>query len=118
MNIDPLRVSHTLKELKGIPRTDFRPQYKPLPLEGFPLVDFVNGLSEQQKQLVGSLGHIEYYESNTIIFKEGEEASKFYLIEEGQVSVESRLVEGMRFPIHVASLGQTFGWSALVRPYL
>ena len=32
--------------------------------------------------------------------------------------MESRLVIGMRFPISIIYSGQTFGWSALVPPYL
>ena len=116
-NIDPLLVGHTLKMLKGTPEPAVKPKYAP-PSEGFPSIAILRGLSEEQRQQFRNLGRIAYYEPQTVIFNEGVEAWKFYSVEEGQVGVESRLAEGMRFPISIVSVGQAFGWSALVRPYL
>jgi CRP-like cAMP-binding protein len=104
--------------LKGTPEPAVKPKLTAPLSEGLPLVEILRGLSEQQKQQVRGLGRIEYYEPNAVIFNEDVEAWKFYLVEEGQVAVESRLTKGMRFPISVVSMGQAFGWSALVRPYL
>jgi CRP-like cAMP-binding protein len=118
-NIDPLLVGSTLRILKGGPEPAVKPKTTPpLPSEAFPLVEIMGRLSEPERQQVRSLGRIEYYEPGAVICAEGAEARKFYLVEEGQVTVESRLARGMRFPISVVSLGQAFGWSALVRPHL
>ena len=61
---------------------------------------------------------MEHYKPYVAVCTEGEKAQKLYLVEEGRVAVESRLVMGMRFPIAIIESGQAFGWSALVEPYL
>jgi hypothetical protein len=117
-NIDPLLVGSTLRNLKGVPGAAAKPIPMPLPTETLPLVDILKGLNGQEKQQFKGLGRMEHYEPNTVIFNEGAEARKFYLVEEGQAAVESVLARGMRFPISLVSTGQAFGWSALVPPHL
>jgi len=117
-NIDPLLVGRTLGNLKGVPGVASKPKPMPLPTESLPLVEILRGLIEQEKEEFKGLGRVEHYEPNTVIFNEGEDARKFYLVEEGHVAVESLLAKGMRFPISVVSVGQAFGWSALVPPHL
>ena len=114
-NIDPLLVGGTLQSLKGMPKAAVRPG-APL-VESMRQVEILQGFSEQEMQKLKSLGRIENFDPKAVIFSEGAEAEKFYLLEEGQVSVESQLLRGMRFPISVVSAGQAFGWSALVAPY-
>jgi CRP-like cAMP-binding protein len=80
-------------------------------------IDLLRGLDEEERQKLKNLGAIERYEPNIVIFSEGAEARNFYLLEEGQVSIESRLSRGLRFPIMAVSPGQAFGWSALVVPH-
>ena len=117
-NIDPLLVGRTLRNLKGVPGAASEPKPLPLPTETLPLVEILRGLIEQEKEQFKGLGRMERYEPNAVIFNEGAEARKFYLVEEGRVAVESLLDRGMRFPISVVSAGQAFGWSALVPPHL
>ena len=117
-NIDPLLVGRTLRNLKGVPGATSKPKPMPLPTETLPLVEILRGLIEQEKEQFKGLGRMERYEPNAVIFNEGAEARKFYLVEEGRVAVESLLDRGMRFPISVVSAGQAFGWSALVPPHL
>ena len=117
-NIDPLLVGRTLGNLKGAPGGAPKPKPMPLPTETLPLVEILRGLIEREKEQFKGLGRMEHYEPNAVIFNEGEDARKFYLVEEGQVAVESLLARGMRFPISVLSVGQAFGWSALVPPHL
>jgi len=117
-NIDHLLVGSTLRNLKGVPDPAAKPKPMPLPTETLPLVEILRGLNEQEKQQLKGLGRLESYEPNAVIFNEGAEARKFYLVEEGQVAVESMLDRGMRFPISVVSVGQAFGWSALVPPHV
>jgi len=75
-------------------------------------------LTEEQMQQVISLGHAETYEPNAVICRQGAEAGRLYLVEEGQVAVEYQPPGGTRIPITIISSGGAFGWSALVRPYL
>jgi hypothetical protein len=117
-NIDPLLVGSTLRNLKGVPEAATKPKPMPLPTETLPLVEILRGLNEQEKLQFKGWGRMEHYERNDVIFHEGAEARKFYLVEEGQVAVESLLARGMRFPISVVYVGQAFGWSALVPPHV
>ncbi len=114
-NIDPLLVGGTLQSLKGNPGVAIKPAAPPS--EAIRQIEILRGLNEPEMQKLKSLGRTENFDSKTVIFSEGGAAGKFYLLEEGQVSVESQLLRGMRFPISVVSPGQAFGWSALVAPY-
>ena len=117
-NIDPVLVGRTLRNLQGVTATASEPKPMPLPTETLPLVEILRGLIEQEKEQFKGLGRVEQYESNAVIFNEGAEARKFYLVEEGQAAVESLLDRGMRIPTVVVSAGQAFGWSALVPPHV
>ncbi len=117
-NIDPVLVGRTLRNLKGVPGAASESKPMTLPTETLPLVEILRGLIEQEKEQFKGLGRMEHYEPNAVIFNEGAEARKLYLVEEGQVAVESLLDRGMRFPTIVVSAGQAFGWSALVPPHL
>lgn len=118
LNIDPMLVGSTLGNLKGASEPAAGPKPVPLPAESLAVLEILRGLDEAEKQLLKSLGRVEDYGPNSVIFNEGEEARKFYLVEEGQVAVKSQAARGMLFPISVVSVGQAFGWSALVSPHL
>ena len=90
----------------------------PLYMEALLPPHVFGSLTEEQRQQVRSLGHVESFEANAIICSQGAEARKLYLVEEGQVAVECELQNGKRIPISSVSAGGAFGWSALVRPYL
>jgi CRP-like cAMP-binding protein len=97
------------------------PQAKPkiahTPVEAVPIAEVMSGLNDKQRQKVRNLGHVETYEQNAVICTEGDESRKLYLVEEGQVAVQSELGRGMRIPITIVSEGQAFSWSVLVPPY-
>jgi signal-transduction protein with cAMP-binding, CBS, and nucleotidyltransferase domain len=82
-----------------------------------PVTEIFNGLTEKQRDKMRNLGRVETYEQNAVICNEGGESRKLYLVEKGQVAVQSELGKGMRIPITVVSEGQAFGWSALVPSY-
>jgi CRP-like cAMP-binding protein len=86
-------------------------------VESVPIAEIMSGLTDKQKQKVRNLGHVETYERNAVICNEGDESRKLYLVEEGQVAVQSELGKGMRIPIIIVSEGQAFGWSVLVPPH-
>ena len=140
-NIDPLLVGSTLGMLKRGPEPVAKPETGPASPKSIPLVELLSrhsaeredltqlsfwsipqveilrGLNGQQRKQLKSLGSIEQYEPDAVIFRESEEAKKLYLVEEGQVVVESKVTTGMRFPISIIYDRQAFGWSALVPPY-
>jgi CRP-like cAMP-binding protein len=86
-------------------------------VESIPIAEIMGGLTDKQKQKVRNLGRVETYEQNAVICNEDDESRKLYLVEEGQVAVQSELGKGMRIPITIVSEGQAFGWSVLVPPH-
>jgi len=121
-NIDPILVGLTVRARSGAraPVTSGPVRTRELPplyMEALPPSDVFASLTEEQKRQVKSLGQIETYEANSIICRQGAEACKLYLVEEGQVAVEYESPDGTRIPVTIVSPGGAFGWSALVRPH-
>jgi CRP/FNR family transcriptional regulator, cyclic AMP receptor protein len=52
------------------------------------------------------------------IFREGEPASGFYLVETGKVVLEGKTSDGRKVVIDTVSAGEPLGWSWLFAPYL
>jgi CRP/FNR family transcriptional regulator, cyclic AMP receptor protein len=52
-----------------------------------------------------------------LIFREGELASRFYLILQGKVALEARILGGETVPIQILGGGDALGWSWLFPPY-
>jgi len=58
------------------------------------------------------------FEAGTYIFKEGDQASAFYLIREGKVALEIFAPEHKPIIIDTLEGGDTLGWSWLLSPFL
>ena len=71
---------------------------------------------EYLKLLVGCASNVRF-QIGAYLFREGEEASHFYLIRQGRVAVE--IYAPQRPPIVVQTLegGDILGWSWLIPPY-
>ena len=78
---------------------------------------FMHGLSEPQVQrlLVGAT--TTEFEAGEIIFREGEPANRFYLIEAGAVDLESRSAGCGTVRLDTLHEGDALGWSWLFPPY-
>jgi CRP-like cAMP-binding protein len=57
------------------------------------------------------------FDEGQVLFREREPASHFYLIEEGEVALESRLGSDRALVIQTIGPGDVLGWSWLVAPY-
>jgi CRP/FNR family transcriptional regulator, cyclic AMP receptor protein len=78
---------------------------------------FLNELDEQHiKQIVGCASNVVFKE-NDYIFREGEEAKRFYLIRTGKVALEINGREKGRIRVLTLGPGQILGWSWIVLPY-
>ena len=78
---------------------------------------FLKGMSpEHLKILIDSAMRAEF-KAGEIIFREGDPANRFYLIEEGRVELESRKQD--RPPVHIQTIGagDVLGWSWIFPPY-
>lgn len=63
------------------------------------------------------------FSRGTMIFKEGDEASEFYLLTHGKVVLEMEVHPvpdrpGVPTAVEVVTNDEVFGWSALVEPYV
>jgi len=142
-NVDPVVVGNTLKMLKEGPRSTAaakpafsssnilplveiltsqsvsdREDLEQLSFWAISQIEILRGLSKEQRQQIKGLGSVERYGPDAVIFTEGTEARKFYLVEDGRVAIESQVARGLRFPLSIVYPGQAFGWSALVPPYM
>jgi CRP-like cAMP-binding protein len=74
---------------------------------------FVQGFSQQQVDKLATLAKEEHFESDRILFREGEECSEFYLIISGSVALEMA-PPGGTFRVETLGAGDEFGWSSLL----
>jgi len=51
------------------------------------------------------------------VFRQGERADKFYIIQQGQISVQIPALIGPVLEIHALGMDQVLGWSWLIPPY-
>jgi len=68
------------------------------------------------KQIAGCASNVSFRE-NDYIFREGEQATKFYLIRTGKAALEINGREKGRIRVLTIGAGQILGWSWIVRPY-
>lgn len=68
------------------------------------------------KQIVGCASNVVFRE-NELIFRQGDEAAKFYLIRTGKVALEINGREKGNIRILTIGPGQIVGWSWIVSPY-
>src|ERR1700677_4073751 len=71
---------------------------------------------EHLKRLV-DVATFKRFEPDEVIFKEGDQANRFYLISEGKIAMESR-GDGESAPlVQFVSEGEVLGWSWVFPPY-
>ena len=79
---------------------------------------FLLGLSEDQIRLLADCALRTHFERDQVIFREGEAANRFYLIETGQVVLESAGNGEKPVTIDTIGAGDLLGWSWLFPPYV
>ncbi len=79
---------------------------------------FLIGLAEHHIQLLANCAIRTHFERDQTIFREGESANRFYLIESGEVALESTGETGEPVPIDVVGPSDLLGWSWLFPPYV
>ena len=79
---------------------------------------FLMGLSEHQVRLMADCAIRTHFDANQVIFREGETANRFYLVEEGKVALESAAYTGEPVTIDMVGDGDLLGWSWLFPPYV
>ena len=78
---------------------------------------FFKGLSEAHYELLASCAMRTTFKAGDTIFKEGDVANRFYLIEEGEVLLEAELSPHEHVGVQRMKGGDVLGWSWLFPPY-
>ena len=79
---------------------------------------FLAGMDHTQLALLTDCAMAPHFKPGQIIFREGEPANRFYLLETGKVMLESS--EGFGKPVMVEAIGagDLLGWSWMFPPYV
>lgn len=82
---------------------------------------FLKGLSPQKLAVLAEHSMVSRFDAGQFIFHEGDPANRFYLILEGEISVETPIDEdGFQkgsIAIQTIGAGDVLGWSWLFPPY-
>ena len=78
---------------------------------------FLAGMNRSQVALLTDCAMAVHFEKGQIIFREGEMANRFYLIETGKVVLESSEGVGNSVIIPTIGAGELLGWSWMFPPY-
>ena len=79
---------------------------------------FLKGMSPHHIELLALSAMPTEFDAGQIIFREGDPANGFYLIETGTVVLEGKRSDGEPVVIDTVSAGEPLGWSWLFSPYL
>ena len=79
---------------------------------------FLRGLNHTQMALLADCVLTSRFKAGETIFREGEPANRFYLIEKGKVVLESGAEYGEPVVIQTIGPGDLLGWSWMMPPYV
>jgi len=78
---------------------------------------FFAGMAEEHMDLLVGCASNVRFEAGQFILREGQQANNFYLIRQGQVSLEIYAPDRGSITIQTLGAGEILGWSWLVPPY-
>ena len=78
---------------------------------------FLRGMTHDQLALLIDCALPAQFKAGQIIFREGEKAKLFYLIDKGKVVLESKAEFGEPVVIDTIGAGDLLGWSWMMPPY-
>ena len=79
---------------------------------------FLKGIGMDHLKVLAQSAVLTHFEKDQVIFKAGEPANGFYLIESGTVALEGSVLDHGPITTDVVSAGEPLGWSWLFPPYL
>lgn len=78
---------------------------------------FLKGLSSEQLEALSKIATRARFKAGKPIFHQRETADRFYLIEQGRVSLDYALTRKRHVQIQTIGPGEALGWSWLAEPY-
>jgi CRP-like cAMP-binding protein len=79
---------------------------------------FLAGMNRKDLALLTDCAMVVQFAPGEIIFREGENANRFYLLESGRVVLESKRPVGEPFVIDTVRAGDLLGWSWMFPPHM
>ena len=79
---------------------------------------FLAGMNRQELRLLTDCAIPVQFEKGQVIFREGDMANRFYLIESGKVVLESSGAHGHAVLVDTIGAGDLLGWSWIFPPYV
>jgi CRP-like cAMP-binding protein len=87
-------------------------------LEALRKSDLFEGLSDDELAAIARMAREETYEIGAVIFRENDIAKNLYIVREGRVAILIDIGRGKQTVIDTVCRNGSFGWSALVPPYI
>src|SRR5215470_11642696 len=83
-------------------------------LEALRAVRFFDGIPEAEHLRLASLGRLEEYEPDDVLFRQGQRHGSVFVVTEGEVALDIRVPEhGARW-FQTVGPGQLLGWSPIL----
>lgn len=78
---------------------------------------FMEGMNPTRLGVFAECAMLTHFAEGQVIFREGDLADRFYLVQKGRVSLESRTGPAATIPIQTIGRREVLGWSWLFPPY-
>jgi CRP/FNR family transcriptional regulator, cyclic AMP receptor protein len=78
---------------------------------------FLRGMKAEHLKVLAECALPAEFKEGELIFREGDPANRFYLVQEGRVALRARVEERSPVQIQVIGAGDVLGWSWLFPPY-
>ncbi len=78
---------------------------------------FLQGLNPPQLEILADCASLAHFQPEEMLFRAGDPAKGFYLVENGRIAVEGGDPEQL-ITIDTVSPGEPLGWSWLFQPYV
>jgi CRP-like cAMP-binding protein len=79
---------------------------------------FLTGMSPRHVEVLVTSAAVKQFQKDEVIFRAGQPANGFYLIESGSVAIEGSVFEHSAISTDSVPAGEPLGWSWLFPPYL
>lgn len=78
---------------------------------------FFAGLSREDVEFLAGKAELRHSSRDSVLFRYGDRADRFYVVVSGKVSVEVAALEGPPLELQALDAGAVLGWSWLIPPY-
>ena len=79
--------------------------------------EFFSGFSDDNLKFLCECSSTREIKKGQILFRQGENADKFYVVRNGRISIQMPAIMGPTLEIQTLGKDQVLGWSWLISPY-